>query len=81
MKLTGIADEAGADIHTQMDAVQSLGWNAIELRNAAINGSTPGSIHEIPEAEFESHRRRHRRRGRGHSRHRLHHGQLGALHR
>ena len=52
MKLTGIADEAGADIQLQIKAVQSLGWNAIELRNAALHGSTPGSIHEIPEDQF-----------------------------
>ncbi len=54
MKLTGIADEAGSDIQSQIKAIQELGWNAIELRNAAINGSKPGSIHEIPETEFDA---------------------------
>lgn len=54
MKLTGIADEAGSDIHAQIKAVQELGWNAIELRNASIGGSKPGSIHEIPPSEFEA---------------------------
>ncbi len=34
--LTGIADEAGADIDSQIAAHRDLGWNAIELR--LING-------------------------------------------
>lgn len=54
MKLTGIADEAGAGIDAQIRAVQELGWNAIELRNAAAPGSQAGSIHEIPDDQFNA---------------------------
>jgi len=53
MKFTGIADEAGADIQTQIKATRALNWDSIELRNVAVNGSAPGSIHEIPESDFD----------------------------
>ena len=36
MFLTGIADEAGTDIHTQIKAHKELGWDKIEIR--LING-------------------------------------------
>ena len=53
MKLTGITDEAGADIHAQIKAVQALGWGAIELRNASVAGGAAGSIHDIPDDQFD----------------------------
>jgi sugar phosphate isomerase/epimerase len=52
MKLTGITDEAGSEIGVQIRAVQELGWNAIESRNAAVPGGKAASIHELPEDEF-----------------------------
>ena len=54
MKLTGITDEAGSEIGVQIRAVQELGWNAIESRNAAVPGGKAASIHELPEDEFEA---------------------------
>lgn len=49
MYLTGFADEAGADIATQITATRELGWSHIELRRC---GSA--NVHDIPEAEFEA---------------------------
>lgn len=41
MIITGISDEAGKDIKTQIKAHQELGWNALELRNHNdVNAST-----------------------------------------
>lgn len=54
MKPTGITDEAGSEIGTQIRAVQELGWNAIESRNAAVPGGKAASIHELPENEFDA---------------------------
>jgi sugar phosphate isomerase/epimerase len=45
---TGFADEAGADLDTQIRATQELGWSCIEARNL---GGT--NIHDLPEAEFD----------------------------
>ncbi len=53
MKLTGIADEAGPAIDTQIKAVKELGWNAIEMRNVATATQPSGSVHEIPENAFD----------------------------
>ncbi len=49
MYLTGFADEAGADIRTQIAVTQQLGWSHIEARTV---GS--GNIHDIPQDEFDS---------------------------
>jgi len=54
MKFTGIADEAGSDIHTQIQATRTLGWDSIELRNVSVNNSAAASIHEIPQSDFEN---------------------------
>jgi len=53
MYLTGIADEAGAAIETQIRAIKELGWNAIEARTVQAGDFPPGNIHDIPEAAFE----------------------------
>jgi len=57
MKFTGIADEAGAGVDIQIRAVKELGWNAIEMRNVAVVGGAAGSVHEIPDEQFEQVRR------------------------
>lgn len=46
---TGFADEAGADIDTQIRATRELGWSGIEARN--IDGR---NIHDISDAEFDA---------------------------
>ncbi len=48
MFYTGFADEAGADIDTQIKATRELGWTNIESRN--INGK---NIHDIDDALFD----------------------------
>ena len=53
MILTGISDEAGASIDTQIRATQELGWNCIEARNIQVPGYPTGNLHDIPEAAFE----------------------------
>ena len=49
MILTGIADEAGVDIDTQINAHKQLGWDTIELR--FINGKNAAG--DLGEKEFE----------------------------
>jgi len=54
MYLSGIADEAGKPIETQIRAHVELGWSHIEIRNVdGVNFSSPN----MPEATFESIRR------------------------
>ena len=48
-QLSGIADEAGPSLTTQIAATKALGWHNIEARN--INDK---NIHDVPEQEFES---------------------------
>lgn len=52
IKLTGIADEAGAPLDVQIRAHQELGWDSIESRGVEFDG-VKGNLHEIPEATFE----------------------------
>ncbi|MDB6017288.1 MAG: Xylose isomerase [Pedosphaera sp.] len=53
MYLTGIADEAGALIDTQIKATRELGWQNIEARMTEVPGFPKGNIHDIPEAAFD----------------------------
>lgn len=53
MKLTGIADEAGNALVTQIKVTKELGWNSIEMRNVEVPGFPNGNLHDIPEAAFE----------------------------
>ena len=53
MKLTGIADEAGNALATQIKVTKELGWNSIEMRNVEVPGFPNGNLHDIPEAAFE----------------------------
>jgi sugar phosphate isomerase/epimerase len=52
IKLTGIADEAGASLDVQIKAHQELGWDSIESRGVEIDG-VKGNLHEIPEPVFD----------------------------
>src|SRR5579863_1071122 len=54
MFLTGIADEAGAAIDTQIRATKELGWQYIEARMAEVPGFPTGNIHDIPDAAFDA---------------------------
>ena len=48
MEFSGIADEAGAPIETQIKAHKELGWKFIEVRNTA-----EGCITDVSDAEFD----------------------------
>lgn len=52
MILTGIADEAGDGIDSQIAATKALGWKHIEARFLSVGEHEKGSIHEIPEEAF-----------------------------
>jgi sugar phosphate isomerase/epimerase len=53
IKLTGIADEAGASLDVQIQAHKALGWDSIECRVVELDG-VKGNLHEIPEATFDA---------------------------
>ncbi len=53
MYLTGIGDEAGASVATQISALRELGWRHLEARFALVDGFPKGNVHEIPEAAFD----------------------------
>jgi sugar phosphate isomerase/epimerase len=53
MNLTGIGDEAGAALETQIVAHRALGWRQIELRAVQIEGFVGGNVHDIAEDAFE----------------------------
>jgi sugar phosphate isomerase/epimerase len=53
MYLTGIADEAGALIDTQIKATKALGWTSIEGRAVEVPGHGKANFHDIPEAAFD----------------------------
>lgn len=48
MFVTGIGDEAGDSIESQIKALKALGWNVVELRKVGTQ-----NIHDLPEREFE----------------------------
>lgn len=53
MIYTGIADEAGSLIDTQIRATKELGWEHIEARNVEVPGYPKGNLHDIPDEAFE----------------------------
>jgi sugar phosphate isomerase/epimerase len=53
MFLTGIADEAGPLIDTQIKATKELGWQNIEARVVEVPGFDKGNIHDIPDRAFD----------------------------
>lgn len=53
MILTGITDEAGALIDTQIKAVKELGWNTIEARSVEVEGFPKANLHDIADGAFD----------------------------
>jgi len=53
MILTGIADEAGVSLETQIKATRELGWKHIEMRAVEVPGFASGNFHDIPGKAFE----------------------------
>lgn len=50
--LTGIGDEAGATLGTQIRAAKELGWSSLELRGVQVAGHSKANLHELPESVF-----------------------------
>ena len=50
---SGIGDEAGNSIDTQIQATKELGWSHIEMRGVEVAGFPKGNIHDLPEAAFD----------------------------
>lgn len=53
MILTGIGDEAGVRLDTQIKAAQELGWNCLELRAVEVPGFPKANFHDIPDQAFD----------------------------
>src|SRR3954471_25000682 len=53
MILTGIGDEAGASIDSQIKATKELGWKYIEMRAVEVPGFPKANLHDIPEPAFD----------------------------
>jgi sugar phosphate isomerase/epimerase len=52
MFLTGISDEAGKAIETQIRAHRELGWTEMELRDVIKADGTADNLHNIPDEDF-----------------------------
>jgi sugar phosphate isomerase/epimerase len=53
MILTGIGDEAGDTLETQIRATQELGWQTIEARNVTVPGHPKANLHDLPDDAFD----------------------------
>lgn len=53
MFLSGVADEAGSNIDTQIKATRELGWKNLEARVVEVTGYPKGNIHDIPDRAFD----------------------------
>jgi sugar phosphate isomerase/epimerase len=53
MILTGIGDEAGVRLESQIRAARELGWNCLELRTVEVPGFPKGNFHDIPDKAFD----------------------------
>jgi sugar phosphate isomerase/epimerase len=53
MILTGIGDEAAADIDGQILATQELGWQHLEMRGVEVPGFPKANFHDLPEPAFD----------------------------
>lgn len=54
IRYTGIADEAGNGLETQIRATLELGWSHIEMRNVLVPGHALGNVHDIPAEAFDT---------------------------
>ncbi|MBX3745796.1 MAG: sugar phosphate isomerase/epimerase [Verrucomicrobiae bacterium] len=53
MILTGIGDEAGSLLDSQIAAVRELGWNQLEMRGVQLPGVPKANFHDLPDAAFD----------------------------
>jgi sugar phosphate isomerase/epimerase len=56
--LTGITDEAGADLEVQLRVARELGWNCIEARSIKVGSEPAANLHDISESAFDEVERR-----------------------
>jgi sugar phosphate isomerase/epimerase len=54
MIVTGIGDEAGNAIETQMAACKELGWKHLEMRGVEVAGHPKANFHDIPDEAFDT---------------------------
>jgi sugar phosphate isomerase/epimerase len=54
MIVTGIGDEAGNAIETQIAACQELGWQHLEMRGVEVAGHPKANFHDIPDEAFDT---------------------------
>jgi sugar phosphate isomerase/epimerase len=53
MQFSGIADEAGASIDTQIRATRELGWRCLEGRAVEVTGFPKANLHDLSDAAFD----------------------------
>lgn len=53
MILTGIGDEAGSSLASQIEAVRELQWKHLEMRGVQVPGFDKANFHDLPEAAFD----------------------------
>jgi sugar phosphate isomerase/epimerase len=53
MIYTGIGDEAGASLGSQIAAVNELGWTHLEMRAVSVNGGKKENFHDITDSDFD----------------------------
>jgi len=54
MIVTGIGDEAGNKIETQIAASKELGWEQLEMRGIEAAGHPKANFHDIPDQAFDT---------------------------
>jgi sugar phosphate isomerase/epimerase len=53
MILTGIGDEAGSRLESQIQATRELGWQHLEARNLELPGFPKANLHDLPDPAFD----------------------------
>ena len=53
MIFTGIGDEAGNRLDSQIQATQELGWQHLEARNLELPGFPKANLHDLPDSAFD----------------------------
>jgi sugar phosphate isomerase/epimerase len=53
MNFSGIADEAGPHIDTQIRATRELAWSCLEARVVEVDGFAKANLHDLPDAAFD----------------------------
>jgi len=54
MVFTGIGDEAGSTLQSQIHACRELGWRTLEMRGVQVGTAPKANFHDIPDAAFET---------------------------